>query len=67
MPKYRILVRETYVMTHEAETPADAGRLALKCMYDHRDSHVVMQEVRLLPDDEEDFEWGDYPQSNEMH
>ena len=66
MAKFRIIVRETYMMAHEAETPADAGRLALKCINDHRDNHLVMQEVRLLPD-EEDFEWEDYPQSNEMH
>ena len=68
MTKYRVLVRETYMMEHEAESPAEAGEMAMECMNDHPDQHILMQEMQFVPvDDSEDSEWEDVPQSREMH
>lgn len=68
MAKFRVMVRETYMMLHEAETPAEAGEKAMACMNDHPDQHVVMQEMQFLPyEDEEDVEWEGFHQSKEMH
>jgi len=67
MPKYKVLVRETYMMEHEAETPAEAGEKAMACMNDHPDQHILMQEMQFVPVDEEGTEWAKFPQSKEMH
>ena len=68
MAKFRVLIRETYAMVHEAETPAQAGEKAMECMNDHPDQHIVMQEIQFYPvDDEEEVEWEGLPQSKEMH
>jgi hypothetical protein len=68
MAKFRVMVRETYIMTHEAESPAQAGEKAMECMNDHPDQHIFMQEMQFVPiDDSEDSEWEDVPQSKEMH
>jgi hypothetical protein len=67
MPKYRVLVRETYMMEHEAETPAEAGEKAMACMNDHPDQHILMQEMQFVPAQEEGMEWAKFPQSKEMH
>jgi len=69
MPKYRVLVRETYMMEHEAETPAEAGEKAMACMNDHPDQHILMQEMQFLPakEEEEDARWDGFLTSKEMH
>ena len=67
MKKYKVLVRETYMMEHEAETPAEAGEKAMACMNDHPDQHILMQEMQFVPAQEEDTEWAKFPQSKEMH
>ena len=71
MAKFRVVVRETYVMTHEAKSPAEAGEKAMACMNDHPDHHIFMQEMQFMPvdeeEEEEDSEWEDVPQSKEMH
>jgi len=67
MKKYKVLVRETYMMEHEAETPAEAGEKAMACMNDHPDQHILMQEMQFVPVDEEGTEWAKFPQSKEMH
>jgi len=67
MAKYKVLVRETYMMEHEAETPAEAGELAMQCMSDHPDQHILIQEMQFLPADEKEAPWGEFPQSKEMH
>jgi hypothetical protein len=68
MAKFRVMVRETYMMVHEADTPAQAGEKALECMNEHPDEHILMQEMQFLPcDDEEETEWEGFPQSKEMH
>jgi len=67
MAKYKVLVRETYMMEHEAETPAEAGELAMQCMNDHPDQHILMQEMQFLPAEKQESAWGEFPQSKEMH
>ena len=67
MAKYKVLVRETYMMEHEAETPAQAGEMAMECMNDHPDQHILMQEMQFVPAQEEDMQWAKFPQSKEMH
>ena len=68
MAKFRVMVRETYMMVHEADTPAQAGEKALECMNEHPDEHILMQEMQFLPyEDEEETEWEGFPQSKEMH
>ena len=70
MAKFRVMVRETYLMVHEAETPAEAGEIAMACMNDHPDQHIFMQEMQFLPvddDEEEDEKWEGFQQSKEMH
>lgn len=59
MPKFKVLIRETYLMEHEAETPAEAGEMAMDCMNDHPDEHILMQEMQMLPvgEDDEKFEF----------
>ena len=58
MPRFKVLIRETYMMEHEAATPAEAGEMAMECMNDHPDQHVLMQEMQMVPmdDDAEGFE-----------
>ena len=68
MAKYRVMVRETYMMVHETDTPAVAAEKAMECMSDHPDQHLFAQEVQIIPmDDEEETEWEKLPQSKEMH
>ena len=68
MAKYRVMVRETYMMVHETDTPAVAAEKAMECMSDHPDQHLFAQEVQIIPmDDEEETEWENLPQSKEMH
>lgn len=69
MAKYRVMVRETYMMVHETDTPAVAAEKAMECMSDHPDQHLFAQEVQIIPmdDEEEETEWGKLPQSKEMH
>jgi len=67
MAKYKVLVRETYMMEHEAETPAEAGEMAMACMNDHPDQHILMQEMQFLPAEKQEAPWGEFPQSKEMH
>lgn len=67
MPRYRILIRETYVMVHEADTPAEAGEKAMSCMNDHPDHHIYAQEMQFLPIDDEEEEWESVPQSSATH
>ena len=67
MAKFRVLVRETYAMVHEAETPAEAGEKAMACMNDHPDQHIIMQEIQFHPYEEEETEWEGFHQSKEMH
>ena len=66
MAKFKVMVRETYLMTHEAETPAEAGEKALACMNDHPDQHILMQEMQMIPIDE-DAEWEEFPLSKDVH
>jgi hypothetical protein len=58
MPRFKVLIRETYMMEHEAETPAEAGEMAMECMNDHPDQHILMQEMQMMPvdDDAKDFD-----------
>ena len=68
MTKYRVLVRETYMMEHEAESPAEAGEMAMECMNDHPDLHILMQEMQFLPADKEaQGPWTEMPDPKEMH
>ena len=67
MAKFRVIVRETYMMIHEADTPALAGEKALECMNDHPDQHILMQEMQFIPIDEEEPEWEESPQLKEIH
>ena len=67
MAKYKVLVRETYMMEHEAETPAQAGEMAMECMNDHPDQHILMQEMQFVPVDEEMDKWDGFLKSKEMH
>ena len=69
MAKYRVMVRETYMMVHETDTPAVAAEKAMECMSDHPDQHLFAQEVQIMPmdDEEEKTEWEKLPQSKEMH
>lgn len=67
MAKYRVMVRETYMMVHETDTPAVAAEKAMECMSDHPDQHLFAQEVQIIPIDEEETEWEKLPQSKEMH
>jgi hypothetical protein len=61
------MVRETYVMTYEADTPAQAGEKAMECMNEHPDQHILMQEMQFIPIDEEEPEWEESPQLKEIH
>jgi hypothetical protein len=69
MAKFRVVIRETYTMIHEADTPAQAGEKAMECMNDHPDQHILMQEMQFIPydDDDEDDSWEKSPQWKEMH
>jgi len=67
MAKYKVLVRETYMMEHEAETPAQAGEMAMECMNDHPDQHILMQEMQFVPVEEEMDKWDGFLKSKEMH
>jgi hypothetical protein len=60
------MVRETYVMTYEADTPAQAGEKAMECMNEHPDQHILMQEMQFIPIEEEP-EWEESPQLKEIH
>lgn len=66
MAKFRVMVRETYVMTYEADTPAQAGEKAMECMNEHPDQHILMQEMQFIPIEEEP-EWEESPQLKEIH
>jgi len=61
------MVRETYVMTYEADTPAQAGEKAMECMNEHPDQHILMQEMQFIPIDEEEPKWEESPQLKEIH
>ena len=67
MAKFRVMVRETYVMTHEAETPAEAGEKAMACMNDHPDQHIMVQEMHFAPIEDDEKEWAEIPKSTNMH
>lgn len=68
MAKYKVLVRETYMMEHEAETPAEAGEMAMQCMNDHPDQHILIQEMQFLPADKvPQGPWTEMPDPKEMH
>jgi hypothetical protein len=67
MAKFRVIVRETYMMIHEADTPAQAGEKAMECMNEHPDQHILMQEMQFIPIDEEEPEWEESPQLKEIH
>lgn len=69
MKTFKVLVRETYMMTHEAETPAQAGEKAMACMNEHPDEHILMQEMQFLEVENEDEEvkWAGFHPSKEMH
>jgi len=68
MRKFRVLVRETYSMVHEAETPAEAGEKAMACMNEHPDQHVLMQEMQFLElTDDDEPTWQGFQHSKEMH
>ena len=72
MAKFRVIVRETYSMVHEAETPAEAGEKAMACMNDHPDHHVLIQEMQFLEltdddDDEEEASWEKFQISKDVH
>lgn len=68
MPRYRVVIRETYVMEHETATPAEAGEKAMECMNDHPDEHVLMQEMQMIPlDDDEEPKWAGFHQSKDVH
>jgi len=66
MAKFKVLIRETYLMEHEAETPAEAGEMAMECMNDHPDRHVLMQEMQMLPVDDDASEF-DMPKGFVKH
>ena len=68
MAKFRVMVRETYVMVHDTETPAEAAEKAMGCMEDHSDQHIFAQEVQIIPiEDDEETEWEGFPQSKDVH
>ena len=70
MAKFRVIVRETYMMIHEADTPAQAGEKAMECMNDHPDQHILMQEMQFIPyeeDDEEEVSWEKSQMSKDVH
>jgi hypothetical protein len=54
MPKYVVVVRDTFRVTVEAEDPADASAEAMEHVSDHGEKHFVMSEVVVqeVPDDE---------------
>ena len=66
MAKYRVMVRETYMMIHETDTPAVAAEKAMECMSDHPDQHLFAQEVQIIPMDD-DEEWEEIPASKDVH
>lgn len=55
------------MMEHEAESPAEAGEMAMACMNDHPDQHILMQEMQFLPADKEESAWAEFPQSKGVH
>jgi hypothetical protein len=56
------------MMEHEAESPAEAGEMAMECMNDHPDLHILMQEMQFLPADKEaQGPWTEMPDPKEMH
>jgi hypothetical protein len=69
MAKFRVIVRETYMMIHEADTPAQAGEKAMECMNDHPDQHILMQEMQFIPyeEDEEEVSWEKSQMSKDVH
>jgi|TARA_E500000318_G_C3416626_1_gene155659 hypothetical protein len=67
MAKFRVMVRETYVMTYEADTPAQAGEKAMECMNEHPDQHILMQEMQFVPIEDDEKEWAEIPISTKMH
>ena len=68
MAKFRVIVRETYMMIHEADTPAQAGEKAMECMNDHPDQHILMQEMQFIPyEEEEEVSWEKSQMSKDVH
>ena len=69
MAKFRVIVRETYMMIHEADTPAQAGEKAMECMNDHPDQHILMQEMQFIPyeEDDEEVSWEKFQMSKDVH
>ena len=69
MAKFRVIVRETYMMIHEADTPAQAGEKAMECMNDHPDEHILMQEMQFIPyeEDDEEASWEKFQMSKDVH
>ena len=68
MAKFRVMVRETYVMVHDTDTPAVAAEKSMECMSDHPDQHLFAQEVQIIPiEDDEETEWEGLPQSKDVH
>jgi len=68
MAKFRVIVRETYMMIHEADTPALAGEKALECMNDHPDQHILMQEMQFIPYEvDEEASWEKFQTSKDVH
>lgn len=68
MPRYRVIIRETYVMEHQTDTPAEAGEKAMECMNDHPDEHILMQEMQMIPmADDEELTWEGFPPSKDVH
>jgi hypothetical protein len=54
MPKYVVMVRDTFRVVVEAEDPADASAEAIEHVSDHGEKHFMMSEVVVqeLSDDE---------------
>jgi len=69
MAKFRVIVRETYMMIHEADTPAQAGEKAMECMNEHPDQHILMQEMQFIPyeEEEEEVSWEKSQMSKDVH
>jgi hypothetical protein len=55
MPKYVVMVRDTFRVVVEAEDPSDASAEAIEHVSDHGEKHFMMSEVVVqeLSDDEE--------------